>query len=57
MSRTPQELCAPYRCRLVPVGEVGSKQRELFEAKFIREMAKMMGIAEERLTIEAVSAD
>ena len=42
---------------MVPVGEIGSKQRELFEAKFIREMAKMMGIAEERLTIEAVSAD
>ena len=38
-------------------GKPGTEKRVLFEDKFKREMAKIMGISAERLQIEAITPD
>ena len=38
-------------------GLEGSAEREMFNERFKREMAKLMGISPERLHIEAITAD
>jgi hypothetical protein len=38
-------------------GVEGSTEREMFNERFKREMAKLMGISPERLHIEAITPD